>query len=881
MPQKHITWINRQSIQFKIGLTLIIITTLILLGFGVYQYQTLREKEKAHLAAISKKTSLTLAENLILPIWNYDQQQIRKMLTAEMEEKNFFAIIVKDEKGSVIYGLKRDANWNAVAATDEITGDYEEIKQDLIKEKNKIGSVSLYVTRQFMRAALEQEIIDIAIAVVLLDILLLIALNLSLRIVLIRPINRLLAISNAIAAGDFSQEIDIHTEDEIGKLALTIQNMKDSIELVLQETNGLIQAVKEGRLDKRGETDAFKGRWHELVFGINQVIDAFVTPISKTGEIIEKLSKSEIPEKITAEYQGDFRRIKNNLNMLVTDISNIVNELGALSKAVQNGDLKVRGDIQAFEGGWRDVVTGINALIDAFVAPINAISACIERIAQGDLPDNITQEYKGDFDMIKNSINAMLSNLRRTVRMAEKIADGDLSVEVRALSEKDMFSLSLSQMVETIKRIVRRINYLTNAVLEGKLDTRGDASQFGGEYAQIIQGVNATLDAVVAPLRMTADHVKRISTGEIPEPIEAAHKGDFNEIRNNLNTMIHNLIRFAIDVQAAAGKVAAGSDQLSSNAEQISQGSSEQSAGIEQITSSMEQMNAMVNQNADSAKQTAVIAENASKEAQKGSRSVNETVEAMKTISEKILIIEEISGQTNMLALNAAIEAARAGEHGKGFAVVAAEVRDLAKNTRKAAQEISTLSTTNLGIAEKTGQLLKEMVDGIQKTAELVQEIAVSSNEQANGISEVNKAMQQLDLIIQQNAASTEEMASASEDFSHQAERLLEIASFFKISEEMHQHLKPERKGVEDDEKQFIEFLAGMGASEKQMLMHHIQALISESGASQANQSDQIEKFEPAEDTQGEENEKATASPGVQKSKGPIINMNDDEFEAF
>jgi methyl-accepting chemotaxis protein len=153
----------------------------------------------------------------------------------------------------------------------------------------------------------------------------------------------------------------------------------------------------------------------------------------------------------------------------------------------------------------------------------------------------------------------------------------------------------------------------------------------------------------------------------------------------------------------------------------------------------------------------------------------------MKSIAEKIGIIEEIARQTNMLALNAAIEAARAGEHGKGFAVVAAEVRKLAERSQTAAKEISSVSISSVEIAERAGKLLGDIVPGIQKTSGLVQEINSSCNEQAQGVEQVTTAIQQLDQVIQQSSASTEEMSTASEMLSEQAEQLLTAASYFRI----------------------------------------------------------------------------------------------------
>jgi methyl-accepting chemotaxis protein len=195
----------------------------------------------------------------------------------------------------------------------------------------------------------------------------------------------------------------------------------------------------------------------------------------------------------------------------------------------------------------------------------------------------------------------------------------------------------------------------------------------------------------------------------------------------------------------------------------------------------MEEMSSAVKQNADNAQQTAAISNKSSQDGEMGGKAVADTVKAMKSIAEKIGIIEEIARQTNMLALNAAIEAARAGEHGKGFAVVAAEVRKLAERSQTAAKEISSVSISSVEIAERAGKLLGDIVPGIQKTSGLVQEINSSCNEQALGVEQVTTAIQQLDQVIQQSSASTEEMSTASEMLTDQAEQLRTAASYFHI----------------------------------------------------------------------------------------------------
>jgi methyl-accepting chemotaxis protein len=193
-------------------------------------------------------------------------------------------------------------------------------------------------------------------------------------------------------------------------------------------------------------------------------------------------------------------------------------------------------------------------------------------------------------------------------------------------------------------------------------------------------------------------------------------------------------------------------------------------------------MTANIRQNADNAMETETIAIQAAKNAVEGGDAVNTTVQAMREIADKIMIIEEISRQTNLLALNAAIEAARAGEHGKGFAVVAAEVRKLAERSQVAAGEINELSTSSVEVAQKAGDILDQLVPNIQKTAELVQEISAASREQDAGADQIAKSIQQLDSVIQQNASASEEMASTAEQLSGQSEQLEGMISFFKIT---------------------------------------------------------------------------------------------------
>jgi methyl-accepting chemotaxis protein len=192
-------------------------------------------------------------------------------------------------------------------------------------------------------------------------------------------------------------------------------------------------------------------------------------------------------------------------------------------------------------------------------------------------------------------------------------------------------------------------------------------------------------------------------------------------------------------------------------------------------------MSASITQNAENSRQTEQMAAKGARDAEESGKAVTQTVEAMKSIADKISIVGEIAYQTNLLALNAAIEAARAGEHGKGFAVVATEVRKLAERSQAAAKEISELARSSVGLAEKTGQLLSELVPSIRKTAELVQEVTAASAEQSSGVSQLNKAMGQVDQVTQRNASASEELSSTSEEMAAQAAALKEQVAYFQL----------------------------------------------------------------------------------------------------
>ena len=589
--------------------------------------------------------------------------------------------------------------------------------------------------------------------------------------------------STKVSMGDLSDLADyrkIGKRSENDKLVPAFTSMMENVKALVDDTGILVDSAVQGKLATRADASKHQGDYRTIVEGVNRTLDAVIGPLNVAAEYVDRISKGDIPPKITDSYNGDFNEIKNNLN-------NCIDGLGGLVEA---------GHI-------------------------------LENMAVNDYTKGTEGQYQGIFAKTCASVNTVRERVLHVIGIVSRVSAGDLSdlADCRKLgkrSENDTLVPAVTNMMENVQALVDDAEILVEAAIQGKLATRADATKHKGDYRTIVEGVNRTLDAVIGPLNVAAEYVDRISKGDIPPKITDSYNGDFNEIKNNLNVLIDSmneitkvaqeiangnlmvtakersgqdelmkalaamvgkLIEVVNEVKTAADNVASGSQEMSGSSQKMSQGATEQAASAEEVSSSMEQMVSNIKQNADNAQQTEKIALKAAQDAREGGKAVTETVQAMKEIATKISIIEEIARQTNLLALNAAIEAARAGEHGKGFAVVATEVRKLAERSQFAAGEINKLSGTSVEIAEKAGEMLTKIVPDIQRTAELVSEINAASNEQNTGAEQINKAIQQLDKVIQENAASTEEMASTCEELSSQGEQLQDTVGFFKIGE--------------------------------------------------------------------------------------------------
>jgi methyl-accepting chemotaxis protein len=430
-------------------------------------------------------------------------------------------------------------------------------------------------------------------------------------------------------------------------------------------------------------------------------------------------------------FPGKKAFINDTVEALRRNLRDIIGEVQRLIKASTAGELGERGDDRRFVGDFAGLIAGINAMLDATLLPIEEGNRVLNLASVGDLREMVEIACAGDHRRMKDSINALIDNLRVSASLADKIADGDLSFAHQPLSDRDMLGQAIVRMVDN--------------------------------------------------LRVSADLADKIADGDLA--VSHQPLSDKDVLGQALVRMIEQLRNVVGNASAAADNVSAGSQELSASSEQVSQGATEQAAAAEEASSAMEEIAANIKQSADNASQTEKIARQSAKDAELSGIAVQRAVNAMRTIAEKIGIVQEIARQTDLLALNAAVEAARAGEHGRGFAVVASEVRKLAERSQVAAAEIGSVSSQTVAAATEAGEMLTKLVPDISRTAELVAEISAACREQDIGAAQINEAIQQLDLISQQNAGASEQITATSEELASQAEELQASIAFFRIGD--------------------------------------------------------------------------------------------------
>jgi methyl-accepting chemotaxis protein len=457
--------------------------------------------------------------------------------------------------------------------------------------------------------------------------------------------------------------------------------------------------------------------------------------------------------------------------------------------------------------------------------PIKSLTSIADILSTGNVDVKIESTTQDEIGQLERSFISIVDSIKDQSEVAEMISTGNLKASAKVKSDKDILSISMNKVVETLRRLIEEVSFLTKSAADGKLSARGDVSKYEGGYKEIIKGINDTLDSILAPIKEGVANLEKMASGDLTVRIDSDYNGDHQLIKNSINTVAESLNKTLREVNEAILATASAGNEISSSSEEMAAGAQEQNSQTAEVAGAVEQMTKTILETTRNSSMAADAAKKAGAIAKEGGSVVAETISGMDRIAkvvsksaetvhalgkssdqigEIIQVIDDIADQTNLLALNAAIEAARAGEQGRGFAVVADEVRKLAERTTKATKEIASMikqiqkdttgavSSMEEGtkevekgkeLADKAGESLKQIISGAEQVVDIITQVAAASEQQSSTSEQISKSIEAISHVTHESSAGIQEIARSSEDLSRLTVNLQELIGKFKTGE--------------------------------------------------------------------------------------------------
>ena len=590
-------------------------------------------------------------------------------------------------------------------------------------------------------------------------------------------IRHTISVLENIAIGDYDYDLEDlkkikHSESDM--LTPAVIGTMEAINGLVVDTNTLSRAAVEGRLDIRADISKHRGKYALVLKGVNDTLDAVVRPFQEAGASLSRIAKGDLSAGAVGDYKGEYAEIKKALNACIDTLSGLVEAIKGMADAHRKGAIDEFVPEDKFQGAWKDLASGCN-------------------------------------DAAKIHVNNML----KVLTLISSYAEGDFAPVLEKLPGKQVLANEKADLLRSnLTRVSKELSGLSEAALNGNLASRGNDQAFAGDWRKLVGGINELIEAIVAPVREASDVLEKIAAGDLTAQVSGDYRGDHAVIKDHINAMTKTLRASMGSIAQNAQALASASEELTATSQQMSANAEETSAqanvvsatalqvdkNLQTVATGTEEMSASIKEIAKNAHESAKVATGAVRVAEDTNEIVSKLGDSSTEIGQVIKVITSIAQQTNLLALNATIEAARAGEAGKGFAVVANEVKELAKQTAKATEDISRKieaiqgdTKAAVGAIGQISSVIKQVNDISNTIATAVEEQNATTNEMARNVGEAAKGSGEITKNISgvaDAAKSTSHGANdslkASQALAQMSTELRESVSRFKVDSDTH-----------------------------------------------------------------------------------------------